>query len=107
MRIFKVFIFISRLLCCLCLDQLFTRTAWWVIPIVWVPVASWFISTSVKAELPCPRVALLVLLGIFLWTLAEYSLHRFLFHVKPKSYLLDTCLSLVFNQIYLHWFLSY
>lgn len=73
-----------------CLDQLFTQTAWWVIPIIWVPVASWFISGSVKAGLPCSHVAPLVFLGIFLWTLAEYLLHRFLFHVKTKSYWLDT-----------------
>ncbi|KAG5040660.1 hypothetical protein JHK85_013136 [Glycine max] len=66
--------------------ELFTRTAWWVIPTVWVPVASWFISNSVKSGLPSLDVALLVFLGIFVWTLAEYTLHRFLFHVKTKSY---------------------
>jgi len=66
--------------------EFFTRTVWWVIPIVWVPVASWFISNSVRMGLACPRVALLVVIGIFVWTFAEYMLHRFLFHVKTKSY---------------------
>ncbi|KAJ1394884.1 Fatty acid hydroxylase [Sesbania bispinosa] len=72
--------------------ELFTRTAWWVIPVVWVPVASWFISSSAKLGLPSSNLPPLVLLGIFLWTLAEYLLHRFLFHVKTTSY----CLRLVF-----------
>ncbi|WVZ25757.1 hypothetical protein V8G54_004301 [Vigna mungo] len=66
--------------------ELFTRTAWWVIPTVWLPVASWFIFNSVKSGLPSQQVAPFVLLGIFVWTLAEYTLHRFLFHVKTKSY---------------------
>ena len=77
-------------LCCslvaAALEQFLTRTPWYVIPIVWVPVASWFISNSVKMGTPSPTVALLVLLGIFFWTLAEYLLHRFLFHVRTTSY---------------------
>ncbi|KAL5099543.1 hypothetical protein RYX36_003870, partial [Vicia faba] len=36
--------------------------------------------------LETPRLPLFVLLGIFVWTLAEYLLHRFLFHVQTKSY---------------------
>ncbi|XP_019447732.1 PREDICTED: dihydroceramide fatty acyl 2-hydroxylase FAH1-like isoform X1 [Lupinus angustifolius] len=66
--------------------EFFTRTVWWVIPLVWVPVASWFISSSVQMGLDCPQVASSVVIGIFVWTFAEYMLHRFLFHVKTKSY---------------------
>jgi dihydroceramide fatty acyl 2-hydroxylase len=68
------------------LEQVFTRTAWYVIPIVWVPVASWFIYNSFRLGLPVPHLPLFVLLGIFVWTLAEYLLHRFLFHVQTTSY---------------------
>ncbi|KAE9610667.1 hypothetical protein Lal_00029780 [Lupinus albus] len=66
--------------------EFFTRTVWWVIPIVWVPVASWFISNSVRMGLAGPHVVVFVIIGIFVWTFAEYMLHRFLFHVKTKSY---------------------
>ncbi|KAK7260415.1 hypothetical protein RIF29_26439 [Crotalaria pallida] len=66
--------------------EFFTRTVWWVIPIIWVPVASLFISTSVQMGLACPQVALFVVIGIFVWTFAEYMLHRFLFHVQTKNY---------------------
>lgn len=75
--------------------ELFTRTAWWVIPLVWVPVASCFISNSIRIGIPTLQLPFLVILGIFVWTLTEYLLHRFLFHVKTQSYWLDTSLSLV------------
>lgn len=66
--------------------EVFTRTAWWVIPIIWIPIASCFIYSSFRLGLPVPHLPLLVLLGIFVWTLTEYLLHRFLFHVQTKSY---------------------
>ncbi|RHN62823.1 hypothetical protein MtrunA17_Chr4g0051581 [Medicago truncatula] len=66
--------------------EFFTRTVWWVVPIVWVPVASYFIYNSFRLGLPIPQITLFVLLGIFVWTLVEYLLHRFLFHVQTKSY---------------------
>ncbi|KAE9600863.1 putative fatty acid hydroxylase [Lupinus albus] len=66
--------------------EFFTRTVWWVIPIVWVPVAIWSISNSIRMGLTCPQVTKFVVIGIFVWTFLEYMLHRFLFHVKTKSY---------------------
>ncbi|KAI8568533.1 hypothetical protein RHMOL_Rhmol02G0208000 [Rhododendron molle] len=33
-----------------------------------------------------PHIGLIVCCGIFIWTLMEYTLHRFLFHIKTKSY---------------------
>ncbi|PKA51475.1 Fatty acid 2-hydroxylase 1 [Apostasia shenzhenica] len=35
-------------------------------------------------------VALLVMAGMFVWTLIEYTLHRFLFHIKTESYWANT-----------------
>lgn len=66
--------------------QFLTRTRWWVIPIVWVPVVCWFISVSAGMGHSASRLALLVVTGIFAWTLLEYILHRFLFHAKTRSY---------------------
>ncbi|KAI9198066.1 hypothetical protein LWI28_009433 [Acer negundo] len=37
-----------------------------------------------------PQAALTVVGGIFIWTLMKYLLHRFLFHIKTKSYCANT-----------------
>jgi 4-hydroxysphinganine ceramide fatty acyl 2-hydroxylase len=58
-----------------------SKTAWWVVPVVWLPpvmygtyIASFGLS-SIGEE------AAYWSLGLFLWTLVEYVLHRFLFHL--------------------------
>lgn len=66
--------------------ELFTRTVWWVVPVIWLPVACYCASISVRMGLTHPHVALMVVLGIFIWTLLEYTLHRFLFHIRTESY---------------------
>lgn len=68
------------------LRQFLTRTEWWVIPLIWLPVVSWFISKSIRMGHTLSQIALIVLCGICIWTLLEYTLHRFLFHIKTKSY---------------------
>ncbi|KAK4751187.1 hypothetical protein SAY87_004669 [Trapa incisa] len=70
--------------------EFFTRTRWWVIPLVWVPVACWFISLSAAMGQCCSQLALLTVTGIFVWTLLEYMLHRFLFHSKTRTYWTNT-----------------
>lgn len=66
--------------------QFLTRTPWWAIPSVWVPVVGWLVSISANRGLPSPHLAATLVAGIFTWTLLEYSLHRFLFHMKPSGY---------------------
>ncbi|PRQ29779.1 putative fatty acid hydroxylase [Rosa chinensis] len=66
--------------------ELLTRTAWWVIPLVWLPVASWLVSMSFRMGLTLAQVPLAVVGGIFIWTLLEYGLHRFPLHMKSTSY---------------------
>ncbi|KAL2474897.1 Fatty acid 2-hydroxylase 1 [Abeliophyllum distichum] len=66
--------------------EFLTLTEWFVIPLIWLPVVGWFISKSIRMELTIPQVVLAVAFGIFIWTLLEYTLHRFLFHIKTKSY---------------------
>ncbi|RAL50214.1 hypothetical protein DM860_007888 [Cuscuta australis] len=70
--------------------EFLTRTVWWVIPVVWLPVVCWFVSISLRMGHTVPHVAQMVALGIFIWTLIEYILHRFLFHIKTKSYWANT-----------------
>lgn len=72
-----------------CSNQFLTRTVWWAIPVIWLPVVCWSISMSVSMGHTLPQIALMVFSGIFIWTLMEYSLHRFLFHIETKSYWWD------------------
>ncbi|KAL1538388.1 cytochrome P450 [Salvia divinorum] len=66
--------------------EFLTKNKWWYIPAIWLPVVGWFLSRSIFMGHTTLDVALLVALGIFTWTLMEYSLHRFLFHIETKSY---------------------
>ncbi|CAA3033795.1 dihydroceramide fatty acyl 2-hydroxylase FAH1-like [Olea europaea var. sylvestris] len=66
--------------------EFLTLTEWYVIPLIWLPVVFWFILKSIRMDLTIPQVALMMAFGIFIWTLLEYTLHRFLFHIKTKSY---------------------
>ncbi|KAJ8510730.1 hypothetical protein OPV22_001164 [Ensete ventricosum] len=66
--------------------EFLTRTVWWAVPTIWLPVVCWCLSMSIQRGNTLPRLALMAAAGIFLWTLIEYTLHRFLFHIKTKSY---------------------
>ncbi|KAJ7015353.1 dihydroceramide fatty acyl 2-hydroxylase FAH1 isoform X1 [Populus alba x Populus x berolinensis] len=63
-----------------------TRTVWWAIPSIWLPVVCYCVLKSVRMGHALPEIALMVVGGVFIWTLLEYTLHRFLFHIKTKSY---------------------
>ena len=63
-----------------------SKTAWWVVPMVWLPVVGYCLKLSLDSDMPLATV-LSFGLGIAIWTLLEYGLHRFLFHVD--NYLPD------------------
>jgi len=61
-----------------------SKTAWWVIPLVWLPPVAY--GTYI-ARAGCSHLAEEVAywcLGLFIWTLVEYTLHRFLFHLDRQ-----------------------
>jgi sterol desaturase/sphingolipid hydroxylase (fatty acid hydroxylase superfamily) len=68
--------------------EFFTHISPVTVIVIWLPIA---ILLLVYAVLTAPGaafqafIALGFLIGLFLWTLAEYTLHRFLFHHKPTS----------------------
>jgi sterol desaturase/sphingolipid hydroxylase (fatty acid hydroxylase superfamily) len=68
--------------------EFFTHISPLAIILLWVPVASLLILRAV-ISLPVGRSAWYIpvafVLGLFLWTLGEYTLHRFLFHYQPKT----------------------
>ncbi len=54
--------------------------------VVYVPVILFFLYRSIfTLEFTFITIFTLILLGIVVWSLAEYTLHRFIFHYEPKS----------------------
>ncbi|XP_078113867.1 fatty acid 2-hydroxylase [Sander vitreus] len=79
-----------------------TKTSWYWVPVVWLPVVfyfSWHCYTTLAKgttrleltsdfSIPIHEhiFPLLFLLGWFLWSLIEYCIHRFVFHMKPPAH---------------------
>ena len=90
--------------------EMFTRTVWYVVPMFWLPIASYlFLLSIVQGSYSAPyarssfpytsppnfslesllnvpgisvaRSFVCFLVGNVIWTFLEYTLHRFLFHV--------------------------
>ena len=56
--------------------------------LLYVPVIAYMLYVSLwHQKLPILAVAGLFLLGVLLWTLVEYLIHRYIFHYEPKSHL--------------------
>jgi sterol desaturase/sphingolipid hydroxylase (fatty acid hydroxylase superfamily) len=56
--------------------------------VLWSPVALFFVYESVahtRGSLDVTFTVLGIMAGWFIWTLAEYLLHRFFFHYHPKT----------------------
>lgn len=58
-----------------------TKTPWWVVPIVWLPCVAYGTYLAREGCSSATEETSYWFLGLFLWTLVEYILHRFLFHL--------------------------
>jgi 4-hydroxysphinganine ceramide fatty acyl 2-hydroxylase len=58
-----------------------------VVPLaLYLPVVGYMLYVSLwRRQLSFVAVAALFLLGILLWTLIEYLIHRYIFHYEPKT----------------------
>ena len=68
--------------------EFFTHITPAVILILWLPIIVLLMGYAVMTAPPAVFPAFIplgFLGGLFLWTLAEYTLHRFLFHHNPTS----------------------
>ncbi|GIV66266.1 MAG: sterol desaturase family protein [Chloroflexota bacterium] len=68
--------------------EFFTHISPVVVVIIWLPVAVFFLIRGILIKPPSISgffIPFGFIFGLFLWTLAEYILHRFLFHYKPKT----------------------
>ncbi|MEJ2710341.1 MAG: sterol desaturase family protein [Anaerolineales bacterium] len=68
--------------------EFFTHITPQVVLIIWSPVVVYFLLRAVAnrgaSGLPA-YIPLGFLGGIFLWTFAEHTLHRFVFHYRPRN----------------------
>ncbi|XP_064552100.1 uncharacterized protein Fa2h [Drosophila montana] len=69
--------------------EMCTKTPWWVVPMFWIPAiiaCGWpeFQANSHNMKEIATFLSHL-LFGVIFWTLLEYTLHRWVFHVKLTS----------------------
>lgn len=68
--------------------EFFTHVHPGVVLVVWLPVATYAVVRGIL-DWPSPNgflgILIAFLVGLFLWTLAEYLLHRFVFHFHAKK----------------------
>ena len=62
-----------------------TKTHWWVVPGVWLPVCAFDVAKSLEWGLPAPAVLGNMGAGLAFWWFAEYALHRFVFHAPTSG----------------------
>jgi sterol desaturase/sphingolipid hydroxylase (fatty acid hydroxylase superfamily) len=53
---------------------------------IYVPVIAYFLLKAIYVyEITTANIFFLIVFGVVVWTFTEYTLHRFIFHYKPKS----------------------
>ena len=68
--------------------EFFTHITPTVVTIIWTPiilVALYMAFTTVPAGVSGLYLPFAFVLGMFLWTLLEYTMHRFVFHMPPRT----------------------
>ncbi len=58
-----------------------TKTAWWVIPVTWLPPVTYGVYLASEGYANPLKQAGVFGCGVLLWSLIEYIMHRFLFHL--------------------------
>mmetsp|Transcript_28118 Transcript_28118/g.67181 ORF Transcript_28118/g.67181 Transcript_28118/m.67181 type:complete len:350 (-) Transcript_28118:38-1087(-) len=61
--------------------EFFSRTPWYVVPAVWVPVVFLLLKYASTLGLSSPEIGGTWSAGVLTWTLIEYTLHRHVFHL--------------------------
>lgn len=65
----------------------FSKTAWYVVPIMWLPCIAYGTTVGLSGMSSASASAGYWAFGLFFWTLIEYVMHRFLFHIDAYEYL--------------------
>lgn len=68
--------------------EFFTHISPVVVVLIWLPVSGYFLTRGIQSIQDGHAwwfVPVAFLLGLFLWTFTEYTMHRFVFHFKPRT----------------------
>jgi sterol desaturase/sphingolipid hydroxylase (fatty acid hydroxylase superfamily) len=67
--------------------EFFTHISPITVIVIWLPIAIYFTWTAISNLKGQSGwfIPVGILIGLFLWTISEYLLHRFLFHFKPHT----------------------
>jgi sterol desaturase/sphingolipid hydroxylase (fatty acid hydroxylase superfamily) len=64
----------------------FSRTPWWSVPVIWIPIVLGFFGYGIVGEGVVWYFAVVqALAGVVVWSLSEYWLHRTVFHWEPDN----------------------
>lgn len=64
----------------------FSRTPWYMIPIIWAPIVlGILVYAAIGADVSWVWLPVQAFMGWSAWTLAEYWLHRTVFHWEPDN----------------------
>jgi sterol desaturase/sphingolipid hydroxylase (fatty acid hydroxylase superfamily) len=76
--------------------EFFTHISPITVLVIWLPVAVYFMVRGILASPAASRwfIPAGFLVGLFLWTITEYTLHRFLFHFRARNPLQERLLFL-------------
>ncbi|CAB10119.1 Ceramide very long chain fatty acid hydroxylase scs7 [Schizosaccharomyces pombe] len=61
-----------------------TKTPWYMIPLIWVPCVTYGFLYACTG-IPFSVAITFFIIGLFTWTLVEYTMHRFLFHLDEYT----------------------
>lgn len=67
------------------LFDFFSRVTWWMVPMIFVPIVAALVTVAVMSGVSWWAMLLQAAAGFVVWTLAEYWLHRTLFHWTPNT----------------------
>lgn len=70
--------------------EFFTHIHPAVVVAIWTPVIGFFVGSAIwrvarQGGKGAAAIPLGIVCGLFLWTLTEYTLHRFIFHFRPRT----------------------
>eukprot|EP00029_Vermamoeba_vermiformis_P009890 TRINITY_DN5085_c0_g1_i1.p1 TRINITY_DN5085_c0_g1~~TRINITY_DN5085_c0_g1_i1.p1 ORF type:complete len:343 (+),score=34.23 TRINITY_DN5085_c0_g1_i1:35-1063(+) len=67
--------------------EMLTVCPWFMVPLFWIPIACYFFYLSVQNGLPVEALPFLLVTGALNWGLAEWLLHKYVFHMDSVSLL--------------------
>ena len=68
--------------------EFFTHISPITVIVIWLPFSAYMLGRGIAdrpADVSPLFIPLAFLIGLFLWTLVEYLLHRFVFHFRPRN----------------------